>query len=162
MKWPFIEKPIIYNVRSKPRNYSSPTGSKGCSTYHKFPLILCTDLQMVNITLRVLSKPDFIKLPLIYQTLGTDYDDRVLPSIVNEVLKSVVVLLWHFAFTTSLNLSKAQFNASQLITQREQVSMLIRERLTERAKDFFINMDDVSIVSHRSFDSFSHICTDSP
>lgn len=27
---PFIEVPVTFNVRSKPRNFSSPTGSKGC------------------------------------------------------------------------------------------------------------------------------------
>lgn len=60
---------------------------------------------MVSITLRVLSRPDIEHLPMIYKSLGLDYDERVLPSIGNEVLKSIV----------------AQFDAAELITQREVV-----------------------------------------
>lgn len=116
LRLPWFQYPIIYDIRSRPRKISSPTGSK--------------DLQMVNITLRVLSRPDAALLPDVYRNLGLDYDEKVLPSICNEVLKSVV----------------AKFNASQLITQRQQVSLLVRRELTERARDFNIILDDVSIT----------------
>lgn len=49
------------------------------------------DLQNVNITLRILFRPVAAQLPRIFTSLGEDYDERVLPSITTEILKSVVV-----------------------------------------------------------------------
>ncbi|CAG79135.1 band 7 family-domain-containing protein [Yarrowia lipolytica] len=117
---PWLQKDIIFDVRTKPRNIATTTGSK--------------DLQMVSLTLRVLHRPVISQLPHIYQSLGLDYDERVLPSIGNEVLKSIV----------------AQFDAAELITQREVVSARIREDLVKRAGEFNIALEDVSIT-HMTF-----------
>lgn len=68
------------------------------------------------------------------QNLGQDYDERVLPSIGNEVLKAIV----------------AQFDAAELITQREAVSNRIRSDLLKRAAEFNIALEDVSIT-HMTF-----------
>ena len=117
---PWLQRSIIFDVRTKPRNIATTTGSK--------------DLQMVSLTLRVLHRPEVRALPKIYQSLGQDYDERVLPSIGNEVLKSIV----------------AQFDAAELITQREAVSNRIRADLTRRAAEFNIALEDVSIT-HMTF-----------
>lgn len=60
-------------------------------------------MQTVELSLRILFRPKEEGLRYILDNLGVDYDQRVIPSIGNEVLKSVV----------------AQYNADQLLTQRE-------------------------------------------
>ncbi|KAJ5676922.1 Prohibitin-1 [Penicillium maclennaniae] len=99
---PWLQRAIIYDVRTKPRNISTTTGSK--------------DLQMVTLTLRVLHRPDVPRLPQIYQSYAI----------------------------------VAQFDAAELITQREAVSNRIRTDLLKRAAQFNIALEDVSIT-HMTF-----------
>jgi len=117
---PWVQRPIMFDIRARPRNIPVVTGSK--------------DLQNVSITLRILFRPVATALPNIYTTLGQDFDERVLPSITNEVLKAVV----------------ARFDASEMITQRETVSQTVSEELTERARQFGLLLDDISIT-HLTF-----------
>merc|ERR1712183_359092 len=112
---PWFERPIIYDIRTRPCNLQTLTGSK--------------DLQMVTIGVRVLHKPDPNQLVWMYQRLGNNYDQRVLPSLMNECAKAVV----------------ARYNANELLTKRETVSNDIRNELTKRALSFNLILEDVAI-----------------
>ena len=84
--------------------------------------------------MRILHRPIAEFLPSIYTNIGLNYEEKILPSIGNEVLKSVV----------------AQYDADQLLKLREKISNEIKESLITRARDFNIALDDVSII-HLAF-----------
>merc|ERR1740138_1880156 len=105
---PWVMQPRLYDIRVRPKLIQTTTGTK--------------DLQTVTIHCRLLFKPDIENLPVLHQRLGPEYDEKVLPSIGNEVLKSIF----------------AQYNAEQLLTQRERVSKEIREAIVERSRNFHI------------------------
>ncbi|XP_057789461.1 prohibitin-1, mitochondrial-like [Salvia miltiorrhiza] len=117
LKMPILQRKIVYDIRAQPYEVKTNSGSR--------------DLQMIDINVRVLSRPVADELPTIYRSLGEKYKDIILPSIVDETVKAVV----------------AQYNASQLLSQREKVSSEIRGVLKERAAKFHIVLDDVSITN---------------
>ena len=55
---PWVQMPVIYDIRARPKNVPTITDSK--------------DLQNVNITLRILFRPKPDVLPEIYTTLDQD------------------------------------------------------------------------------------------
>lgn len=92
LKMPWFERPIIFNVKNKATEINSITGSN--------------DLQQIKVTLRVLFRPNNLRLQTIYRNLGTNYDERIMPSLVNEVLKSTI----------------ANYDANDLMSKRDIVS----------------------------------------
>ncbi|KAH9582345.1 Band 7 domain [Trypanosoma melophagium] len=106
----------LFNIRVRPRVLQTMTGTK--------------DLQMVNIRLRVLFRPQADRLPQIYRTFGMDYDERILPSISNEILKAVV----------------AEYKAEELIQKRDAVSARIYQLMQEKVTQFGLVLEDLSLV----------------
>ncbi|CAD2219426.1 prohibitin [Angomonas deanei] len=105
-----------FNIRVRPRTLQTMTGTK--------------DLQMVNIRLRVLFRPIADRLPQIYRTFGQDYDERILPSVSNEILKAVV----------------AEYKAEELIQKRDVVSARIYQLMQEKVNQFGLMLEDLSLV----------------
>jgi prohibitin 2 len=81
-----------------------------------------------------LFKPNSHNLHEIYETLGINYDKKVLSPVLKECAKQVI----------------AQFNAQQLLSQREMVSAQIKNALRERLGNFHILVDEIAI-SNMSF-----------
>jgi prohibitin 1 len=106
LMFPWLQEPTVIDVKARPKFEKAVTATK--------------DLQSVNIGVRILHRPlltgdkgrngetmDNDKtLTELYRKFGVQYDERILPSIMNEVMKTTV----------------AQYNAEELLTKREAVS----------------------------------------
>jgi len=105
-----------YDIKLRPHLVQTSTGTK--------------DLQNVQMTVRMLFRPRIEGLPDLHKNYGVDYENRILPNVGQEVLKATV----------------AQYDAEQLLVERELVSRVIRQGIVERAASFNVILDDVSIT----------------
>ena len=116
LRIPRFYEPVIFSVRMTPHVIESKTPAR--------------DLQHVNITVRILERPDVDFLSKLYIDQTVKYADRVLGNLTPEIIRAVV----------------ARYNPDQLITQREKVSNEIKQGLVAKAKQFNIIIDDVAII----------------
>ncbi|KAL6986808.1 hypothetical protein U1Q18_043207 [Sarracenia purpurea var. burkii] len=117
---PWLQRHTIFDIRYTPRTFYIVTHTK--------------DLLWVHLIVRVLSRPEVCQLSRIYQTLGPMYDEKVLSSIEDDVMKTVV----------------AESKADELVIDTLRVLAFIGEKLISRAKNFNIVIDNVAII-HMSF-----------
>ena len=74
--------------------------------------------------------PQEDRLPEIFTKLGANFNDRILPSVGNEVLKATV----------------AKYNAEELLSKRSVISLEIKQELEKRANTFGLELVDVAIT----------------
>jgi regulator of protease activity HflC (stomatin/prohibitin superfamily) len=74
----------------------------------------------------------------IYQTIGTEYKERIIDPAVQEVVKAIT----------------ARYTAVELITQREKIRSEIKDLLKQRLVAYDILIDDFSIVNFRFSQQF--------
>ena len=115
-KIPLLQEPVIFDIRLNPNVLETKTPTK--------------DLQNIEISVRILFKPDDTALYQLYLTQQKNYAEKVIPSITHETIKSVV----------------ARYNADQLLTMREKVSLEIKQGLITKAKEFNLIFEDVAII----------------
>jgi regulator of protease activity HflC (stomatin/prohibitin superfamily) len=88
------------------------------------------DLQEVSSKVTLNYWLDPAEVGRVFQTLGRDYEDRIIKPAIQEAVKA----------------STAQFDAEKLITERPKVKELIEVQLVERLKTHGIRFDAVSLT----------------
>lgn len=97
------------------------------------------DLQITkfSIVLNYHISPDTVNW--IYQNIGTQFGERIIEPSVQEGVKAIA----------------ARYTAEELITQRDKVSLEIKELLSKRLQSYRIAIDDFSIVSFTFSSAFT-------
>lgn len=116
-KTPFIDDAIIIDIKTHKYEVAASAASK--------------DLQTVTANIAVNYHVEGNSAHTLYQTIGMDYENRVIVPYVQEVVKGVT----------------AKYNADELITKRPEVSEQIKIGLRERMLTSHLILDEVSITN---------------
>lgn len=125
-----IENTNIYDIKIQKQTEDATSASK--------------DLQDVTTTLTLNYRLEPLRVSEIHQTIGTNYQDKLIEPALQEVFKA----------------SSAKFSAQQLITQRDAVKQDAFGLLRDRLDQFGIIVDDLSIVDFTFSPSFSKAIED--
>lgn len=113
---PIVHNVVVFDVRTKKDQVDAGAASK--------------DLQLVETTIALNYHADPLNVDKLYQEVGVDYETRVISPAIQESVKA----------------STAKFTAEELITKRALVKEDTRLNLVERLDDYYIIIDDFSIV----------------
>jgi len=119
-----IQQVSIYDIKIQRETEEARSSSK--------------DLQDVNSTLTLNYRLEAGKIKDIHQTIGQNYQSKLITPAVQEVFKA----------------SSAKFSASELITQRAAVKKDAQDLLTTRLSEFGIIVDELSITNFEFSDTF--------
>lgn len=97
------------------------------------------DLQSVTAQIVVNGHIDPTAVNKIYQSIGTDYETKIIDPAIQEAVKAAT----------------AQFTAEELITKRAEVGTIIQTTLTERLAKSWITVEAVSIVDFQFSPTFN-------
>lgn len=116
LRIPLVESIIKYDVRIQPVDITSSTSTK--------------DQQKIDITLKVLFRPVSNEIPNIHLNLGSNFQDKFVKPIALEVIKTVL----------------AQYDADQLLKQRDKISNEIKSLYTSKTKEFHLIIEEVALT----------------
>jgi regulator of protease activity HflC (stomatin/prohibitin superfamily) len=116
-KIPVVQTVIIMDVKIQKVTTDAPSSS--------------SDLQDVDLSVALNYHIIPEKANLVYQTIGTQYKERIIDPTIQEVMKAV----------------SARYTAEELITKRPAVSVEMKEALTQRLIASNISVDAFSIIN---------------
>jgi len=96
------------------------------------------DLQEVQTTIAVNYHLIPGEVPLLYQEVGLDYQERIISPALQESVKAIT----------------SKFTAEELVTRRPEVSKGIHDFLNERLSAYHIKVDDFNIVNFQFSEEF--------
>lgn len=123
---PIVNNVVVIDVRTQKSEDTVDAASK--------------DLQYIEGTIALNYHADPANVDKLYQQVGTEFADRIISPAIQESVKSVT----------------AQFTAEELITKRPAVKEELLVKLRERLDNYYIVVDDVSIVNFNFSEEFNN------
>ncbi len=125
LRWPIVNSVTVYDVKIQKEETENQAATK--------------DLQNVTAKLVINYALNRGSVSEIHKTIGQDYKDKIIEPISRETFKSIA----------------AKYNASELITKRQDLKDQVQQLLSERLNKYGVGVKDVNITNFQFSDNFA-------